>query len=204
VSISEKQNNPLTPAILQVLREHRGPLGIHQLLQQIKQACTIPLLDEDEQLALFKLNWLMMNALYQLQDMFYQQNYYLHISTLQIRLQPLTCNQGNQLAQTSQQALRDYYLDWRQFSETSKAQVQALLEDVWRYCISDEKQQQACAILGVVADARLSEIRQSYRSLASRHHPDKGGDAEQFMLIREAYEVLLKAHSAKGGIDAYS
>lgn len=198
MSISDQQNNPLIPAVLQVLRQHPGPLAIHQLLQQLKQVCAIPMLDSDEQIALFKLNWLMMNALYQLQADFYQQDYYLHISTLNIYLRAISAGQGSQVNPASRQALRDYYLDWRQFSETSKAQVQDLLDGVWQFYISDEKQQKAYAILGLQSNASLLVVRQTYRSLASRYHPDKGGDAEQFIQVREAYEVLLKARSAKG------
>jgi len=201
VSISDQQNNPLIPAVLQVLRQHPGPLAIHQLLQQLKQVCAIPVLDSDEQIALFKLNWLMMNALYQLQADFYQQDYYLHISTLNIQLQAIHSTQDKQIKQGAKQALRDYYLDWRQFSETSKAQVEDLLAGVWQFYINDEKEQKAYAILGLQPSASLSVVRQTYRSLVGRYHPDKGGDAGQFMQVREAYEVLVKARSAKGSRD---
>lgn len=35
-----------------------------------------------------------------------------------------------------------------------------------------------------------SQIRRAFRNLVTRAHPDKGGDAEQFRLIQQAYEVL--------------
>ena len=35
------------------------------------------------------------------------------------------------------------------------------------------------------------EIKLKYRTLASIHHPDKGGDAEKFKRIKLAYEVLI-------------
>ena len=34
------------------------------------------------------------------------------------------------------------------------------------------------AILGVSNNASLDEIRKSYKRLALKHHPDKGGNAE--------------------------
>ena len=34
------------------------------------------------------------------------------------------------------------------------------------------------------------DIKQQYRYLASRHHPDHGGDVEKFKRIKLAYEVL--------------
>ena len=44
--------------------------------------------------------------------------------------------------------------------------------------------------LGVNHTTSADEIKKAYRKLASKHHPDKGGDAEQFKRIQEAYEVL--------------
>ena len=44
--------------------------------------------------------------------------------------------------------------------------------------------------LGVQRDATEQDIKKAYRKLASKHHPDKGGDQEQFKRIQGAYEVL--------------
>jgi curved DNA-binding protein CbpA len=46
-------------------------------------------------------------------------------------------------------------------------------------------------LLGVPVNATTDEIKQHYRKYAKIHHPDKGGDVEQFKLIQEAYEVLM-------------
>lgn len=44
--------------------------------------------------------------------------------------------------------------------------------------------------LGISSDATTDEIKKAYRKLAQQHHPDKGGDAEAFQRISEAYSVL--------------
>ena len=44
--------------------------------------------------------------------------------------------------------------------------------------------------LGVSRDADTGEIRKAYMKLAREHHPDKGGDAEEFKHIQKAYEIL--------------
>ncbi len=44
--------------------------------------------------------------------------------------------------------------------------------------------------LGVSKDANQQDIKKAYRKLASKHHPDKGGDQEQFKRIQGAYETL--------------
>ena len=36
----------------------------------------------------------------------------------------------------------------------------------------------------------MEDIKQQYRTLASVHHPDKGGDEERFKRIKFSYEVL--------------
>ena len=43
-------------------------------------------------------------------------------------------------------------------------------------------------ILGVAADASKDDVKKAYRKLASKHHPDKGGDEAKFKEIQEAYE----------------
>lgn len=45
-------------------------------------------------------------------------------------------------------------------------------------------------LLGLSKNASDLEIRKAYRNLALKHHPDKGGDTNQFKSISEAYEVL--------------
>ena len=44
--------------------------------------------------------------------------------------------------------------------------------------------------LGVEKSATPDEIKKAYRKLASKHHPDKGGDTATFQKIEEAYRVL--------------
>ncbi len=45
-------------------------------------------------------------------------------------------------------------------------------------------------ILGANQTSSAKAIKNAYRKLASRHHPDKGGDAEEFKKIQKAYDVL--------------
>jgi len=45
-------------------------------------------------------------------------------------------------------------------------------------------------ILGVSKNASKEELKKAFRTLAHQHHPDKGGDAEKFKEINEAYGVL--------------
>ena len=44
--------------------------------------------------------------------------------------------------------------------------------------------------LGVAKDADAAAIKKAYRSLASKNHPDKGGDTAKFQSIQAAYAAL--------------
>jgi len=44
--------------------------------------------------------------------------------------------------------------------------------------------------LGVNKNATPDDIKKAYRKLASKHHPDKGGDTATFQQIEEAYRIL--------------
>ena len=48
-------------------------------------------------------------------------------------------------------------------------------------------------ILGVAKGASADEIKSAFRKKAHEHHPDKGGNAEKFKELNEAYQVLGNA-----------
>lgn len=46
------------------------------------------------------------------------------------------------------------------------------------------------SVLGLKKGASVDEIKKAYRSLAMKHHPDRGGDENRFKEIAQAYEFL--------------
>ncbi len=51
--------------------------------------------------------------------------------------------------------------------------------------------------LNVSKDASFEEIKKSYRKLALKHHPDKGGNSDDFKKITEAYDILSDEEKRK-------
>lgn len=51
--------------------------------------------------------------------------------------------------------------------------------------------------LDLSPDCTPEEIKQQYRTLAMKHHPDLGGDVERFKRIKFAYEILSNPNRRK-------
>ena len=51
--------------------------------------------------------------------------------------------------------------------------------------------------LGISQHSTEKEIKNAYRKLAIKHHPDKGGDPEKFKQINEAWNFLQKHHMVR-------
>ncbi|TCV82334.1 DNA-J related domain-containing protein [Sulfurirhabdus autotrophica] len=184
--------NPLIPEILTLL--HRNPNGIseHLILKALKDHTGFTEIADQGHLALFQKHFMVMNALYQLQNSLWnEEQLTLKISPLQIQLHPCD-RQGNlgSLALAESTALRSYYLDWHNFKNTSEEEVSALLHNFWRRFINTDDRAAAMQALNLKFGASADEITRRYRELAAIHHPDKGGTQETFIHIRQAFEVL--------------
>ncbi len=50
--------------------------------------------------------------------------------------------------------------------------------------------QEAYQVLGLPRDATAAQVKAAYRRLVSEAHPDRGGEAAEFIRIRAAYEIV--------------
>ena len=134
-----------------------------------------------------------MNALYQLQHTLDEERLNLVISPLKIEIRSQSSSSSMELVEEGvEDALRSYYLDWSNMEETTEQDVDTLLNGFWQYYLAEDRQLEAYIALGLDVGAEWPVVQARYRSLVAEHHPDRGGDAVEFMAIREAYEVLQK------------
>lgn len=184
--------NPLIPEILSLLRKQPMGMSEYELMQGLVEHEAYTGFAEEAQLALFQKHFMIMNALYELQHQLWQEEQlFLEISPLQIQILLNNEKQNkSEIAIAATQKLSEYYRDWTNFENTSEAQVLELLSNFWQRFSSEDKREAALAVLELELDAKRQQIIESYRRLAATHHPDKGGDTQMFIRIRQAYEIL--------------
>jgi len=54
-----------------------------------------------------------------------------------------------------------------------------------------EEEDKHYQVLGLKRSASQEDIKDAFRKKALETHPDKGGDEEEFKIVREAYECLI-------------
>lgn len=149
--------------------------------------------DAGSSLNLFKKHFIIKHALYRCEPILLKQfNIAIEINNVWISFyNPSAAATTNELEScNAQQKLKQYYLDWDNFYEASEDSVNDLLDSFWQRFFQVEEREDALQVLGLSLEASKVEIRDKYRQLASIHHPDKGGDPDRFIAIRNAYERL--------------
>ncbi|AQM70764.1 DNA-J related domain-containing protein [Vibrio campbellii] len=187
--------NPLLWPILDILRKQPTNWKVHTLAQELGEHGYIPQLDSSPDKDLFKRNFLLMNALYQLQETLYPDGW-LQVEAMNIVL--MSAIEASRHSIDINDPLREYYLDWKNY-EADEGEVRRLLNEFWsRYqrhiggsSSSDLDRAKALSLFELSADATKAEIRKQWRKLALRWHPDRdNGDSERFRVLCDAWNVL--------------
>lgn len=214
-------HNPLCVVVLSILKETNEPVSLYSLMQRIEKAgYSLASHNKDEciatgddtgdgetasyELKLFRKNFIVMNALYQIKKDLQGSGFNLSISSLSIYLTPESQLKGQNLAVDNidddikaDKALSEYYLEWGNYRASSQQVVDDLLNNFWKHftkyntsCADKDKRLYALKVLGVESDASWGKIKEAYRNKVAMYHPDKGGTSVQFIEIREAYQIL--------------
>ena len=196
---NEKENslmtNPLVFQILEYLRIQKSTCSLVDLVKFCEQDFH-SLIEQnvDYQVVIFQKNFFVMNALYQIQHDISEEGFQLVISPLEVYLTPIIAK-GEGGISVRDNKLADYYLNWSNYHHTSKAEIEALFDHFWKKYRALDKVDAARVTLEVNKTASWAEIRKAYQKKVICNHPDKGGCAEDFIVIRKAYEILSVSYN---------
>ena len=187
--------NPLLWPIMEVLKQKPSGWKVHTLAAHLNELGLVPVLDLVPEKELFKKNFLIMNALYQLQETLYPDSW------LQVQAMDIELMNGRYHSSTHtidlEDPLRDYYINWLNY-EADEGEVKRLLNEFWtRYkkfvggSETDMDRTRALNLFELPLDATQHDIRKRWRRLALRWHPDRDeGNTAKFQTLCEAWNVL--------------
>lgn len=181
----------LQQRVWQVLSEHPEGLSEYELLQRLEPEPQGNGRDFSDHLALFQTHFLLFHVLYRLRDALHADGRHgLNIDCLNIRLTPYVPAEPG-LPSVSD-PLRAYYLELDNLYQTGKGDVEELLASFWRRYAARDERARALAVLDLTDPVDAATIKQRFRELVMRHHPDRGGDKDRLQSINAAMAILEK------------
>ncbi|WP_018865278.1 DNA-J related domain-containing protein [Thioalkalivibrio sp. ARh3] len=184
----------LLERVLEALREYPRGCTEHELIARLRDQGGEPFAAAclQEPLSLFQTHFVLFHCLHRLRDTLVEQGEWLRIHCLDIGIEPLPVADTGSSLPARADPLRAYYLDLRRLEGMDAAAVEALLGEFWSHLARDQRRGQALEVLGLEDPVDAAAIRQQYRRLAQRHHPDRGGDTATLQRINAARWVLLE------------
>ncbi|MEH6736674.1 MAG: DNA-J related domain-containing protein [Shewanella sp.] len=190
-----KGDNPLIWPVLSLLQSSNQSWKVHHLASELQTKGLMHNLDPLPEKDLFKRNFLLMNALYELQDILMPKQW-LQVKAMEIQIFRIIPASAD-IQHIRDGALRDYYLDWNNY-DSSVNVVREMLESFWssfqEYIgVNTQLMHKGHALKVFELDetATDKDIRKQWRKLALKWHPDREqGNAERFREVCEAWQTL--------------
>ena len=203
------RHNHLLEPIRCLLDIASQPLSEYELIQTLQSQGWLKSTEMADILSLYGVHFLVYNALYQLKPYYQNQpNTSLFISVLAIEVvvtqksmpqerennssaeQALT--RKDDIDQSELEDLATFYLNWDNLDDATQESVDALLDGFWTVYVEDDEYNHALTVLQVDNTDDYTTIKQQYRRLAMEYHPDRGGDAEVFQRVQQAFSVVQR------------
>ncbi len=176
--------------VLNLLENAPRGLGEYELLKALQNAGEegFPRVPLTEKLPLFQMHFLLFHVLYRLRERLWrEERFHLEISPLKVVL--LAYRPGLH-GVSEYDPLQHYYGDIERLETTTEQDVAELLGKFWSKFHAKEKKQAALATLELSEPVDYATVKRRYRSLAMRHHPDRGGNTSRLQALNEAMAVL--------------
>lgn len=163
----------------------------YEIILHLKKLGRIPANALSTPLSLFRVHFLIYNALYRLQlSTLIHNQYSLEISSIEVRVDYSSTKPSSSRVLSQFDPLAIFYLDLNHLNQTTETDVIKLLDNFWQYYFNDSQKQQALDTLGLCEPVDSKAIKTQYRRLAMQHHPDRGGDADTLIEIHQAVQCL--------------
>lgn len=174
--------------------KNAGPIQEYELITYLQKEGLLDLCaDESYWVALFRKHFLVRHCLYRLNSSGLLRDKALLIGPLTIELSAADiCSDALPSADITYQALASYYGDLSHWLNASEANCRSFIDDFWQRFMAANNLAKNLLCLGLPTTAAWPEVQARYRRLAQQHHPDKGGDAEEFLCIQQAYDELKR------------
>ena len=180
--------------LLDILTAYPGGIKEYEFIKILQKNKVSPFAESDlgDELDLFQSHFLLFHLLYTLRDRLHQeQQGDIEIHCLGIVLRPW--QQSVERVPEIHDPMRVYYLNLDNMEGLQKESVIAMLDDFWQQFARWDGRADALLALGLREPVNKDEIKHRYRKLAFEHHPDHGGDPEQFRRVKQAADILLSA-----------
>jgi hypothetical protein len=125
--------NPVLPQVLRVLRQHPEGISEYRLMKELDRE---HLFEEQERaggdmLPLYRKHFLIMNALYDLQDILWEEeSRVLEISPLYIALHDRQGKHDDDSEPAWYPLLSEYYLDWDYYRTTTEEDIDQMMREL--------------------------------------------------------------------------
>ncbi|HLT14269.1 MAG TPA: DNA-J related domain-containing protein [Marinobacter sp.] len=145
---------------------------------------------------LYPVHFLLYHTLYRLRDQLQPEGEGVELSPLRLRI-VRTVNNAGQSMPGHEDELRAFYLDLTQYFMSDSA-ISAMMDNFWTGSIRTKPDNVAAsAAAGTLGFGNLPDsfitVKQRFRKLVMKAHPDRGGSTEEVQILNEAFSVL-KAH----------
>lgn len=139
-------------------------------------------------LLLFVKSFCVRRAWFALQPELLQQGWALGVGLIRVTLRPATVPINSLPATDSSLAV--IYEDLDYLANMTSTHVDEQIRSFWVKYAAYQQGGEAYACLGAGPSDDWPTVVRKYRQLASKYHPDKGGDAERFRAVQTAFEQL--------------
>jgi len=174
--------------IIDFLNEHDGVTQEYPLLRHLQTQHPRFFVQLGNKAGLYQKHFWLFHHLHRLNEQLLERNLRLIISPLEIRLCSVS-EASRAVGETD--LLKAFYLNEANLY-LSETQISKMLRDFWEKYLALDQKAEAIRLLQLDADSPLDEqrLKSQYKKMAQQHHPDKGGDEEQFDQVRKAYQKL--------------